>query len=39
MADQIATASKKRLLRKIDAISCDQMKAVEEAMRVQLSLG
>lgn len=39
MADQIATASKKRLLRKIDAISRDQMKAVEEAMRVQLSLG
>ena len=38
MADQIVTASKKRLLRKMGMLSRDDMKAVEGAIRVQLGL-
>jgi mRNA interferase MazF len=38
MADQIVTASKKRLLRRIDALEPDDIRAVERAIRVQLSL-
>ena len=39
MADQVTTASKKRLLRKMDSISRTDMQAVEGALRVQLGLG
>lgn len=39
MADQLVTASKTRLLRKMDALSPDDMRAVERAIRVQLGLG
>lgn len=38
MADQIVTASKKRLLRRMDVLSPGDMKAVEGAVRVQLEL-
>ena len=38
MADQIVTASKKRLLRRMDVLSPNDMKAVERAIRVQLGL-
>jgi mRNA interferase MazF len=39
MADQLATASKKRLSRKMATLSADDMKAVEGALFVQLGLG
>jgi len=38
MADQIVTASKARLLRRIDLLSANDMAAVEGAIRVQLGL-
>ena len=39
MADQLVTASKRRLLRRIDVLPPDEMRAVERAIRVQLGLG
>ena len=38
MADQIVTASKQRLLRRMALLSPDDMKAVEGAIRVHLGL-
>jgi mRNA interferase MazF len=38
MADQIATVSKQRLKSKLAALSPDDMRAVERAIRVQLGL-
>lgn len=38
MADQIVTASKKRLLQRMGAIDPDEMGAVEGAIRLQLGL-
>ena len=38
MADQIATVSKERLQDKLGTLSEDDLKAVEESMRVQLGL-
>ncbi len=38
MADQIVTVSKTRLLRKTGKLSADDMKAVENAMKVQLGI-
>ncbi len=38
MADQIATVSKARLYKKAGSISPDEMKAVEEAVKVQLGM-
>lgn len=38
MADQIATASKERLLRKAGMLSREDLQAVEQAIRVQLGL-
>ncbi len=39
MADQLTTASKQRLLSKLDNLSPSVMKAVERAVRTQLGLG
>ena len=39
MADQISTASKTRLLRRMGAIALDELAGVERAVRVQLGLG
>ncbi|MFN2400080.1 MAG: type II toxin-antitoxin system PemK/MazF family toxin [Gemmatimonadaceae bacterium] len=36
MADQLVTASKERLLRRVGALSRDDMEAVERAIQVQL---
>ncbi len=38
MADQLATASKTRLLRRMSVLSPDDMRAVEGAIRVHLGL-
>ena len=38
MADQLATASKQRLMSKIGEITTSEMKAVERAVRIQLDL-
>jgi mRNA interferase MazF len=38
MADQISTVSKQRLKQRIGAISSEDMRAVERAIRVQLDL-
>lgn len=38
MADQIVTASKRRLLRRVGALVPDEMKAIEGAIRTQLGL-
>ena len=38
MADQLTTASKQRLVRRIGALSATDLGAVERAVRVQLSL-
>ena len=38
MADQISTASKKRLLRRMGTIGPDELAGVERAVRVQLGL-
>ena len=38
MADQIATAAKKRLERRLDILEPDDLRAVERAIRVQLGL-
>ena len=38
MADQVATVSKQRLLRKEDVLSPDELAAVERAIRIQLDL-
>jgi mRNA interferase MazF len=38
MADQIATADKKRISRRIGRVTGDEMKAIEEAIRRQLAL-
>jgi mRNA interferase MazF len=38
MADQISTVSKQRLKQRISAISSEDMRAVERAIRVQLDL-
>ena len=38
LADQILTASKSRLIRKIGALSAPDMAALEKAMRTQLGL-
>jgi mRNA interferase MazF len=38
MADQIATADKKRIHRRIGRVSGDEMKAIEKAIRTQLAL-
>jgi mRNA interferase MazF len=38
MADQIATADKKRISRRIGRVTRDEMKAIEEAIRRQLAL-
>lgn len=38
MADQIATVSKERLQDKLGTLSEDDLKAVEESMRIQLGL-
>ena len=38
MADQIVTASKRRLLRRMGMLTPDDVKAVEGAIRVQLGL-
>ena len=39
MADQITTASKERLLNKAGKLSRSDLRAVEEAVRIQLGLG
>ena len=39
MADQLATVSKMRLLRKVSTLSASDMRAVERAVIVQLGLG
>ena len=38
MADQLTTASKLRLIEYIDALTRDEMRQVEQAIKVQLSL-
>lgn len=38
MADQLTTASKKRLINRVGTLSNEDMQAVENAMRVQLGL-
>ena len=38
MADQITTVSKRRLQRRLDQLTMDDMEAVARAMRIQLSL-
>jgi mRNA interferase MazF len=38
MADQITTASKRRILRSLGALSHEDMEAVARAVRIQLSL-
>jgi mRNA interferase MazF len=38
MADQLTTASKKRLLRNVGALSGEDMQAVDRALRTQLDL-
>jgi mRNA interferase MazF len=38
LADQITTASKERLISRIGAISGDDLRAVENAVRVQLGI-
>jgi mRNA interferase MazF len=38
MADQLTTASKKRLVRQAGTLSREEMEAVEQAIRVQLAL-
>ncbi|MFH0793079.1 MAG: type II toxin-antitoxin system PemK/MazF family toxin [bacterium] len=38
MADQIATVSKERLMRKAGALSSDDMESVERAIAIQLGL-
>ena len=38
MADQIATADKKRIRRRIGNVTRDEMKAIEAALRKQLAL-
>jgi mRNA interferase MazF len=38
MADQIATVSKSRLLKKCDELSDNEMKEVERAIKIQLDL-
>lgn len=38
MADQLTTASKQRLLKKIGEITASEVEAVERAIRVQLEL-
>jgi mRNA interferase MazF len=38
MADQITTADKKRIHRRIGRVTRDEMKAIEEAIRTQLAL-
>lgn len=38
MADQIATASKRRLLRRVGTLSDDDLNAVVRAVRVQLEI-
>lgn len=38
MADQLTTASKKRMINRMDRLSNEDLQAVENAMRVQLGL-
>lgn len=38
MADQIVTAAKRRLLRRMDVLSPDDIRGVEGAIRIQLAL-
>lgn len=38
MADQLTTASKRRLVRRAGALSADDLEAVERAVRIQLYL-
>ena len=38
MADQLATVSKKRLFRRVDIISQDDMRKIEEALKIQLDI-
>jgi mRNA interferase MazF len=38
MADQIATADKKRIQRRIGRVTLDEMRAIEKAIRAQLAL-
>jgi mRNA interferase MazF len=39
MADQIATVSKQRLKSKVGTLSREHMRAIEQALRLQLGLG
>ena len=38
MADQLATVSKKRLFRRVDIISQEGMRKIEEALKIQLDI-
>jgi mRNA-degrading endonuclease toxin of MazEF toxin-antitoxin module len=39
MADQIATVSKQRLKSKVGTLSREDMRSIEQALRLQLGLG
>ncbi len=38
MVDQLATVSKKRLFRRVDIISQEDMRKIEEALKIQLDI-